>query len=158
MYLAPDIQKTRTFHSQKWLITILMPEPTMGDVGASSLDCLSAVDVADANRRGLGLAVVIKVVRPDDRIFMGGSSWIGRQDNHMAKPHLYGRAGLFEQPIDLRFQVGFGGSFVDAVAGEIAAVDGYGLWLAWHGFFSLLKVRQNRSQLVWSSLVHHSGP
>jgi hypothetical protein len=44
------------------------------------------------------------------------------------------------------------------VAAEIAAVDGYGLGLAWYGFFSLLKVRQDRSQSVWSSPVHHSGP
>jgi hypothetical protein len=130
----------------------------LGDVGSGSLDRLSMVDPADTNRRGLGFAVVIKVVRPDDRIFVGGSSRIGRYDDDVTEPHFYGRAGLLEQPVDLRFQISLGGCFVDTLAAEIAAADGYGLGLAWHGLFSLLKVRQNRSQSTWSSPAHHSGP
>jgi hypothetical protein len=100
---------------------------SLGDVGPGRLDRLSTVDVADANRGGLGFAVMIKVVWPDDRIFMSCRSRIGSYNNDVTEPHFYGRAMLFEQPIYLGLEVDFGGCLVAAMAAEIAAVDVYGL-------------------------------
>jgi hypothetical protein len=80
----------------------------LGDVGSGSLNRLATVQPADANRSGLGLAVVSKVLRPDDRIFMGGSSRIGGHNDQVTEPHFHGSAGLFEQPVDLGVEVGFG--------------------------------------------------